>query len=107
MVFESENFVHFCNCPNLTKNKTSVGDSKNIFHRKIKYHLVTPKFLVMPSNTMEFFLSQQSHGFKEKRTEYPKLSECARKILAALPPRAIADKSFSKASFMTESRKTV
>ena len=43
--------------------------------------------------------------FKEKRTEYPKLSECARKILAVLPSPAIAKRSFSKASFMAMSRK--
>ena len=43
--------------------------------------------------------------FKEKRTEYPKLSERARKIIAVLPSRAIAGSSFSKASFMTENRK--
>ena len=45
--------------------------------------------------------------FNEKRTENPKLSECARITLTVLPSPAIAERNFSKASasFMTESRK--
>ena len=43
MVFESENFVHFCNCPNLTKNKNSVGDSKKHISSENKISLSDTK----------------------------------------------------------------
>ena len=34
MVFETKNYVHFCNCLNLTKSNDWVRDSKTIFYQK-------------------------------------------------------------------------